>query len=69
MERLASAQMAYDRAFHSEQPLWPRAGPADPKLGDDREVQDRYNAACAAARPVAAKARTIRLPTMGPRPG
>ena len=49
-ERLAFAQMAYDRAFHSGAArLWAEALTADPKLGDDREVQHRYNAACAAA--------------------
>ena len=42
--------MAYDRAFHSGAArLWAEALTADPKLGDDREVQHRYNAACAAA--------------------
>ena len=49
-ERLAFAQMAYGRGLHAGAArLWAEALTADPKLGDDRQVQHRYNAACAAA--------------------
>ena len=49
-ERLALAQRAYDKALHaSAARLWAEALAADPKLADDRQVQHRYNAACAAA--------------------
>ena len=49
-ERLAFAQMAYDAKRHAAAArLWSEALAADPKLGDDREAQHRYNAACAAA--------------------
>ena len=49
-ERLAFAQMAYDRKhFAAAARLWAEALASDPKLGDDRQTQHRYNAACAAA--------------------
>ena len=49
-ERLALAQRAYDKALHATAArLWAEALAADPKLGDDRQAQHRYNAACAAA--------------------
>ena len=42
--------MAYGRGLHAGAArLWAEALTADPKLGDDRQVQHRYNAACAAA--------------------
>ena len=49
-ERLRLAQRAYDKALHATAArLWAEALEADPKLGDDRQAQHRYNAACAAA--------------------
>ncbi len=49
-EGLAFAQMAYDRKhFAAAARLWAEALTSDPKLGDDRQTQPRYNAGCAAA--------------------
>jgi serine/threonine-protein kinase len=49
-ERLALAQRASDTARHAlAARLWAEALDADSKLADDRQVQHRYNAACAAA--------------------
>jgi tetratricopeptide (TPR) repeat protein len=49
-ERLALAQMLYDtKRFAAAARFWAEALDADPKLGDDRQAQHRYNAACAAA--------------------
>jgi tetratricopeptide (TPR) repeat protein len=56
-ERLAFAQMAYDtKRYAGAARIWSEALEADPKLGDDRGAQHRYNAACAAA--LAAAGRT-----------
>ncbi len=49
-ERLRLAQRAYEKALHaSAAKLWGDALASDPKLGDDRQAQHRYNAACAAS--------------------
>jgi len=49
-ERLAFAEMAYDRKhFAASARILSEALESDPKLGDDRRIQHRYNAACAAA--------------------
>jgi serine/threonine-protein kinase len=49
-ERLALAQMCYDAKRHATAArFWAEALAAEPKLGDDRAAQHRYNAACAAA--------------------
>ena len=49
-DRLAIAQMCYDtKRFAAAARFWAEALAADPKLGDDRQAQHRYNAACAAA--------------------
>ena len=49
-ERLAFAQMCYDtRRYAAAARLRGEALEADPRLGDDRQAQHRYNAACAAA--------------------
>ena len=49
-ERLTLAQMCYDtKRYAAAARFWAEALQADPKLGDDRETQHRYNAACAAA--------------------
>jgi serine/threonine protein kinase/tetratricopeptide (TPR) repeat protein len=49
-ERLRLAQRAYDRALYAAAArLWAEALSADPTLGDERQAQHRYNAACAAA--------------------
>jgi len=49
-ERLDFAQMAYDRKhFAVAAQLWAEALASEPRLGDDRRTQHRYNAACAAA--------------------
>ena len=49
-ERLTLAQMCYDTKRHAAAArFWAEALEADPKLGDDRRAQHRYNAACAAS--------------------
>ena len=49
-EGLAFARLCYDQGRHAAAArLWAEALAADPKLGDDRQSQHRYNAACAAA--------------------
>ena len=49
-ERLQFAQRAYELTRHAVAArLWQEALEADPRLGDDRQAQHRYNAACAAA--------------------
>src|SRR5262249_26406962 len=49
-ERLAFGQMCYDtRRYAAAARLWGEALKNDPKLGEDRQAQHRYNAACAAA--------------------
>ena len=49
-ERLQLAQRAYDKALHkTAAKLWSDALDANSKLGDDRQAQHRYNAACATA--------------------
>jgi hypothetical protein len=49
-ERLQLAQRAYDKALYPiAARLWSEALLANPQLGDDRQAQHRYNAACAAA--------------------
>ena len=49
-ERLMLAQRAYDKKLHSAAAkLWADALEADPKISEDRTIQMRYNAACAAA--------------------
>ena len=48
-ERLVFAQMAFDRKhFIAAARFWAEALASEPKLGDDRRTQHRYNAACAA---------------------
>ena len=54
-EGLALAQRAYDtRRYSLAARLWGAALEADPKLTDDRQMQHRYNAACAASLAAAA---------------
>jgi tetratricopeptide (TPR) repeat protein len=49
-ERVGLAWMAHDTKRHAGAArLWAEALEVDPKLGDDRQAQLRYNAACAAA--------------------
>jgi serine/threonine-protein kinase len=49
-ERLAIAQMCYDAKRHAAAVrFWAEALEADPKLGNDRQAQHRYAAACGAA--------------------
>jgi hypothetical protein len=49
-ERLAFAQIAYNRKqFASSTREWAKALANDPRLGDGRKEQHRYNAACSAA--------------------
>jgi serine/threonine protein kinase/Tfp pilus assembly protein PilF len=49
-ERLVFARMAYDKSRHlTASRLWAKALEIDPKLGDDRRAQHRYNAACSVA--------------------
>ena len=55
-ERLAFAQMAYDgKQFKAAHRLWAEALEGNPKVGDDRQSQVRYSAACAAALVAAGK--------------
>ena len=52
--QLALAQVAYDqKKFAFAVRFFAEALANDPKLGDDRQTQHRYNAACAAARAAA----------------
>jgi hypothetical protein len=49
-ERLQLAYQACEKKLYGESArLYGEAMEADPKLGDDRQAQHRYNAACAAA--------------------
>ena len=49
-ETLGFAQLCYDKKLHGASArLWSEAFQAQPKLADDMQVQNRYNAACAAA--------------------
>ena len=49
-ESLVLARMCYDKKFHGASArLWAEAFQAQPKLADDMNVPNRYNAACAAA--------------------
>jgi tetratricopeptide (TPR) repeat protein len=49
-ERLRFAQRAYELTrFAAAARMWQEALELDPRLGDDRHAQHRYNAACAAA--------------------
>ena len=49
-ESLALAQICYDKKLHGASArLWAEAFQAQPKLAEDMQVQNRYNAACAAA--------------------
>ena len=49
-ERLTLAQMCYFAKRHAAAArFWAEALEADPRLGDDRRAQHRYNAACAVA--------------------
>jgi serine/threonine protein kinase/formylglycine-generating enzyme required for sulfatase activity len=50
VERLGFAQLAYDhKKVAIAARLWAEALASDPTLGEDRQTQHRYNAACAAA--------------------
>ena len=58
VERLTLAQMCYDTKHPAAATrFWAEALEADPKLGDDRRAQHRYNAACAAALAAAGQAK------------
>ena len=49
-DRLALGQLCYDtKRFAASARFWGDALTDDPKLGDDRQAQRRYNAACSAA--------------------
>ena len=49
-ESLTLAQMCYDKKLHAASArFWAEAFQAQPNLADDMNVQNRYNAACAAA--------------------
>ncbi len=55
-DRLALAQLSYGtRRFATAARFWAEAFGADPKLGDDRRIQNFYNAACAALKAAAGK--------------
>ena len=48
-DRFALARRAYDKKFYATAArLWAEAITINPKLGDDRKAEHRYNAACAA---------------------
>jgi serine/threonine-protein kinase len=49
-EALGFAQLCYDKKLHGASArLWAEAFKGQPKLADDMQAQNRYNAACAAA--------------------
>ena len=49
-ETLGFAQLCYDKKLHSASArLWSEAFQAQPKLAEDMQADNRYNAACAAA--------------------
>jgi tetratricopeptide (TPR) repeat protein len=49
VEMLGFAQLCYERKLHGASArFWVEAFQAQPKLADDMQVQNRYNAACAA---------------------
>ncbi len=49
-ETLGFARLCYDKKLHTASArFWSEAFQAQPKLADDMQVQNRYNAACAAA--------------------
>jgi serine/threonine-protein kinase len=53
-EGVLFAGLCYDQGRYSAAArIWTETLAADPKLGDDRQAQHRYNAACAAARAAA----------------
>src|SRR5262249_49728163 len=57
-ERLGFAQLCYERGFYlAAARLFGEALAADPGLGDNRENQPRYNAACSAALAAAGRAK------------
>ncbi len=57
-ERIKFAQFAFEqKKYASAARLWDEALKSDPKLGDDRNAQHRYNAACAAALAAAGRGR------------
>jgi eukaryotic-like serine/threonine-protein kinase len=63
LERLTLAQMCYDAKHHAAAArFWAEALEADPKLGDDRRAQHRYNAACAASLAAAGLGKDVPLP-------
>ncbi len=50
LEMLGFAQLCYGKEFHAASArLWAEGFQAHPKLAEDMQVQNRYNAACAAA--------------------
>ena len=50
-DRVVLAQRAHEKTLHATATkFWSEALAADPTLGDDRQSQHRYNAACSAAR-------------------
>jgi len=50
LETLGFAQLCYDKKLHGASArLWAEAFQAQPKLAEDMQVPNRYNAACAAA--------------------
>ena len=61
--RLQVAQIAFDRQqFAAAARLWAEALASDPELGDDRQAQHRYHAACAAAQAAAGHGQDEPLP-------
>src|SRR5262249_40974384 len=63
-ERLAVAQMCYDRAFYAAAvPFWGEAIDTEPKLAANRDIRIRYNAACAAALAAAGRGKDNPAPT------
>jgi Flp pilus assembly protein TadD len=65
-ERLAYGQMCFDtKRYAAAARLWGEALEDDPRLGEDRRAQHRYNAACAAALAADGKDRDGPLPMEG----
>jgi hypothetical protein len=67
-ERLTLARMACDQKhFVAAARLWSEALESDPKLGDDRQTQHRYNAACAAVLAAAGQGKDEQPPDISAR--
>jgi eukaryotic-like serine/threonine-protein kinase len=61
LETLGFAQLCYEKKLHGTSARsWADAFQADPKLAEDIQVQNRYNAACTAASAGSGQGRDVR---------